>query len=464
MTDFSRYLVDSSDTPACLPLIPVLDIEDPALHDSLDAHARMWAKNTGFDAKAGTLCPVPAADGGVAAVLFGVEEGWKQDPWSLAGIMAALEDGDYHIDGLSGEDACILGWLLAAYRFTRYKDTAVKSVRLVLPDLETGAVHLKTAEAIGLVRDLINTPTEDMGPHHLQHVMQELATEFGGSLNTVVGDDLLTGNFPAIHAVGRAAAPGREPRLMDLTWGDTDAPGVTLVGKGVCFDTGGLDLKSSQFMRLMKKDMGGAAHVIGLGRLIMATGLKVRLRILVPAVENAVDGNAFRPGDVLDTRRGLTVEVGNTDAEGRLILCDALTLACEDKPDLLIDYATLTGAARVALGPDLPATFAADDATWTALEKAAKQTDDPLWRLPLYAPYVEGLKSDIADLSNIAEGGFAGAITAALYLQKFVDDATDWVHIDVFGWNPKPVPGRPKGGDAGALRAVYQLIRDRAVS
>jgi leucyl aminopeptidase len=274
-----------------------------------------------------------------------------------------------------------------------------------------------------------------------------------------VGDDLLDLNFPAIHAVGRAAASGREPRLIDLQWGPADAPKLTLVGKGVCFDTGGLDLKPSAGMRTMKKDMGGAAHALALAELIMANKLKVNLRLLISAVENSVSASSYRPGDVINTRKGLTVEIGNTDAEGRIVLCDALALACEQSPDLLLDFATLTGAARVALGADLPATFTNNDALWAALENSADTTKDPLWRMPLWAGYKKDLSSPIADLSNVGGDGFAGAITAALYLQNFVKPGVAWAHFDVFAWNKNPRPGRPSGGEAQGLRAVYDAVK-----
>ncbi|SDE63211.1 leucyl aminopeptidase family protein [Kordiimonas lacus] len=419
-----------------------------------------WAEKVEFSGEAGTSVLLPGEDGGLA--LTGVADG-NADVWSLASAATLLPKGTYRLDGVEPEDAAkvALGWALAQYKFDRYLSEKPEGGRiLALPagtDLE--AVE-KQVDAVCLARDLVNTPTEDMGPAHLQDVAEALAEEFGGTCATIVGEDLLDENFPVIHAVGRAAGEGREPRLIDLNWGES-GPKVTLVGKGVCFDTGGLDLKPAAGMLLMKKDMGGAAHVLALARLIMSMETKVQLRVLIPAVENAVDGNAFRPGDVLATRKGISVEVGNTDAEGRLVLCDALTLACEDTPDLLVDFATLTGAARVALGPDLPATYANDETLWAAIDKAATAETDPVWRMPLWAPYDETLKSDVADMSNISDsGGFAGSITAALYLQRFVEEGTPWVHLDVFAWVPKPKPGRPKGGDAQAIRAMHTAMKD----
>ncbi|MGH6959389.1 MAG: leucyl aminopeptidase family protein, partial [Dongiaceae bacterium] len=319
----------------------------------------------------------------------------------------------------------------------------------------------RTARAVFLVRDLVNTPAEDMGPAELAAAAEGVARAAGARLKVVVGDALLKANYPMVHAVGRASA--RAPRLIDLRWGDR-GPRIALVGKGVCFDSGGLDLKPSSNMLLMKKDMGGAAHVLALAQMIMATGLPVRLRVLVPAVENSVSGNAFRPLDVLRSRKGLTVEVGNTDAEGRLILADALAEACTEKPDLLVDCATLTGAARVALGTDLPALFANDDATAEALLRHGQAEDDPLWRLPLHRPYRKQLDSKVADINNVSAGAYGGAITAALFLAEFVEPAVPWVHIDMMAWNVSARPGRPEGGEAVALRALYALIAERAAA
>ncbi len=355
-----------------------------------------------------------------------------------------------------------LGWALASYRFERYRRHEAKPVRLALEDgAEVGGSEA-TAEAVWLARDLITTPASDLGPAELAEAAGAVAARFGAQFRTVEGDALLTENFPAIHAVGRASP--RAPRLVELTWGEASAPKVTLVGKGVCFDTGGLDLKTAQNMLLMKKDMGGAAVTLGLAQAVMALGVPVRLRLLIGAVENSVAGSAFRPGDVLQTRKGLSVEVGNTDAEGRLVLADLLAEGDRERPALMIDCATLTGAARVALGPDLPALLTPDDELAADLLAAGQAAFDPLWRLPLHPPYRELLESGIADLNNAPAGGSAGAITAALFLKEFVAETRAWAHLDIFAWNPKDRPGRPKGGEATALRALLALILARFAS
>jgi leucyl aminopeptidase len=352
-----------------------------------------------------------------------------------------------------------LGWALAAYRFTRYRAGEDMQADLVWPSACDRAAVESAALATYLVRDLINTPASDMGPGELAAAARKLGRDFGARCRVVAGPALLRDNYPAIHAVGRASS--RAPRLVDLTWGDRRAPKVTLVGKGVCFDSGGLDLKSAQHMKLMKKDMGGAATVLGLARMIMAADLPVRLRVLVPAVENSVSGDAMRPLDVVATRRGLSVEIGNTDAEGRVVLADALSAAAAEKPDLLIDCATLTGAARVALGGELPALFSNHDATAEALLKSAAQASDPLWRLPLWDPYRRHLESPVADLTNAPDEPLAGAITAALFLAEFVDDGIPWVHLDLMAWNTSARPGRPKGGEAMGMRALFGLVENR---
>ncbi len=429
---------------------------------SLSKTARTWIEANGFDARENSVAPVPGKGGALSQVLVGTGETDAIDPWWLAGAVKKLQPGTYTIAGDVDDDvlaAGAFGWCLAQYQFDRYVKPTPGKIKLVgLPRAVVASVK-NQVEATALVRDLVNTPAEHMGPADLQDTAEALAEEFGGTCCTIVGEDLLDENFPAIHAVGRAAAEGREPRLIDLRWGKEDAPSLTLVGKGVCFDTGGLDIKPSAGMRLMKKDMGGAAHALGLAQLIMASKLKVNLRVLVSAVENSVSANSYRPGDVINTRKGLTVEVGNTDAEGRIVLCDALDLACEENPDLLMDFATLTGAARVALGAELPATYCNDDSAWSALEKAAEKTNDPMWRMPLWGPYDKLLSSSIADLGNIAEGGFAGSITAALYLQRFVNQSVPWVHFDVYSWNNKTRAGRPVGGEAQGLRACFEAIQ-----
>jgi leucyl aminopeptidase len=352
-----------------------------------------------------------------------------------------------------------LAFALGTYRFGRYRKTERPDVRLVPPDGIDAADIIRMAEAAALARDLINTPSNDMGPEELAQAAQQLATRFGAQFNCIVGDDLVKQNFPLIHAVGMAST--RAPRLIDLSWGDPANPKVTLVGKGVCFDTGGLDIKPSSGMLIMKKDMGGAANVLALAQMVMDARLKVRLRVLIPAVENAVAGNAFRPLDIFKSRKGLNVEIGNTDAEGRLVLADALALADEEKPDLLVDLGTLTGAARVALGPDLPPFYTHDETLAESVAAHAKRENDPLWRMPLWPPYDSWLDSKVADVNNAPSGGFAGSITCALFLQRFVADAKSWLHVDIFGWTPSAKPARPEGGECQAARAIYKLLSER---
>jgi len=422
-----------------------------------------WVNAVGFKAKVGTLCPLPTAGGTVSRILMGVgtKKPEAENPWWLAAIVTQLDTGHYHVTGVPQKTilAGAVGWCLGQYTFDRYLSDAVATDRVLVLGAKTNIDTIThDVDGIAFTRDLINTPTNDMGPADMQDAAEALAEMYGATCGTIVGDDLLDEGFPAIHAVGRAAAVGREPRLIDLHWGDPKHPKITLVGKGVCFDTGGLDVKPSAGMRLMKKDMGGAAHVLGLARMIMGHGLKVRLRLLIPAVENAISADAYRPGDIIATRKGLSVEIGNTDAEGRLVLCDALALASEEKPDMLFDFATLTGAARTALGPDLPATFVNNDTLWHMLREGGDGQHDPLWRMPLWEPYDDSLSSPIADLNNISDSGFGGAITAALYLQRFVGENIHWAHFDVFGWAPKAQPGRPKGGAAQGLRASLKAI------
>lgn len=395
------------------------------------------------------------------AVVAGVAKRDALTSWCLARLAEALPQGRYRLAGREPGPA-MLGWLTAQYRFDRYRREDTPEGPRVLLTAELGKIEpmVRLAQATALVRDLVNTPTADMGPPDLEAAAQRLAKAHDAKLTVTQGDALASG-YPMIHAVGRAADRDFAPRLIELDWGNPAHPKIAIVGKGVCFDSGGLDIKPSSGMRLMKKDMGGAAHALALARLIMESRLPVRLHLLIPAVENAIGGNAFRPGEVLTSRKGLTVEIGNTDAEGRLILADALTRAVEGGPELIVDFATLTGAARVALGPDLPAMFANDDMLAADLEKAGMQGDDPLWRLPLWAGYADMLKSDIADLNNAAEGGYAGSITAALFLQKFVPEGTAWAHFDTFAWRPSARPGRPKGGEALGLRAAFAMLQGR---
>jgi leucyl aminopeptidase len=415
-----------------------------------------WVRSSGFTAKPGSVCLVPGAEGGLAQVLVGIEEGL--DRWSIAALPASLPKGDYKLaESVDGNDAeaAAFAWAIGGYRFQRYKKRDGELARLVWPAGVDRASVRRLVAALTLARDLINTPAEDMGPPHLAEAAKGVARVHKAKFNVIVGDDLLKKNYPAIHAVGRAAA--RPPRLIDMSWG-TSGPRLALVGKGVCFDSGGLDLKPSGGMLLMKKDMGGAALMLALAQMIMDAGLMIRLRLLIPAVENAVDGNAYRPLDVIRTRKGITVEIGNTDAEGRVILCDALAEAHRDKPDLILDAATLTGSARVALGPDLPALFCNDDDIADALLRHGKAEDDPMWRLPLHKGYRRMLDSKVADINNVSDGSYAGAITAALYLQEFIDPGTLWAHIDTMAWNTRDRPGRPEGGEALTLRALFAFV------
>jgi leucyl aminopeptidase len=444
-----------------VPLTPVTKDGLEGWLSTQPAVVSTWVNGTGFKGEPGKTALLPGSDGGLARVLVGTEA--AADLWAYGGLPASLPPGAYHIDAdLDRETAtrAALGWALGCYAFTRYKSGNGKTfATLAWPERADRAAVERAATATYLVRDLINTPSNDMGPAELAAAAETLGAEFDAKVKVIVGDDLLKKNYPAIHAVGRASA--RSPRLIDLTWGDKDLPRVTLVGKGVCFDTGGLDLKPSSGMLLMKKDMGGAAHVLGVARMIMMAGLPVRLRVLIPAVENSVSGDAFRPLDVLATRKGLSVEVGNTDAEGRLVLCDALAKAVSDNPEVIIDFATLTGAARVALGTELPALFSNNDALADGLLKAAEAAADPMWRLPLHQPYAKLLESKVADLNNVGSGPFAGAILAALFLERFVEKSIPWAHLDVMAWNQSSKSGRPEGGEALGMRAVYSYLEGR---
>jgi len=425
------------------------------------AGTRNWIEGVRFAAKPGQHTLIPGADGAPGRVLLGVEH--APDIWSYGGLPKALPRATYRIDvPLEGDAAsrAALGWALGGYAFARYK-TQPEPARLVWPVGADRAAVERTAAAVFLVRDLVNTPAGDMGPAELAAAAEAVAQAHGAKVKIIVGDDLLKANYPMVHAVGRASV--RAPQLIDLRWG-SGGPLIALVGKGVCFDSGGLDLKSASNMLLMKKDMGGAAHVLALAQMIMAAALPVRLRVLVPAVENSVAGNAYHPLDVIRTRKGLTVEIGNTDAEGRLILCDALAEACSEKPDLVVDCATLTGAARVALGPELPALFSNDDATAEALLRHGRAQDDAFWRLPLHKPYRRMLDSKVADLNNVSDSSFAGSITAALFLSEFVEPGIPWIHLDMMAWNATARPGRPEGGEAQGLRALYALVAEKAAA
>jgi leucyl aminopeptidase len=434
-----------------------------AISADLPPQLRQFARANGFFAKPGACLTLPAANGEIAQILFGIDEanGKFRDPFRVGQLPGLLPPGVYRFANIAPDEARLaaLAFALGSYRFGRYRKADATEAKLVPPQGIDLPDIMRIAEAATLARDLINTPANDMGPEELAFAAQKLAQRFGASFNCVVGDDLKQQNFPLIHAVGNASP--RAPRLIDFTWGETAHPKVTLVGKGVCFDSGGLDLKPSSSMLIMKKDMGGAANVLALAQMVMDAKLKIRLRVLIPAVENAVAGNAFRPLDVFPSRKGLTVEIGNTDAEGRLVLADALALADEEKPDLLIDLGTLTGAARVALGPDLPPFYTGDETLAQQLSACATRENDPLWRLPLWPPYDSWLDSKVANVNNAASGTFAGSITCALFLQRFVEFAKSWLHVDIFAWTPHAKPGRPEGGECQAARAIYQLLSER---
>jgi leucyl aminopeptidase len=446
--------------PAAIPVWPLAAGEAA---DSLPAPTRHWIAAAGFEPAPGKLLPVPDGAGGLAGVVLGVAaaDARVRDPFVTATLATGLPAGTYRFETAPAEPhLAVLGFLFGHYRFGRYKAGAQpREVRLVVPDGVDAGEVAAVAEAVFLVRDLINTPASDMGPADLEAAARNLADRHGATFSCITGEELLARNFPMIHAVGRAAAT--PPRLIDLAWGALDAPKVTLVGKGVCFDSGGLDIKPAAGMLLMKKDMGGAANVLGLAHIVMEMGLPVRLRVLIPAVENSIGGDAFRPGDILTSRKGVTVEVGNTDAEGRLVLADALALADEEAPDLLLDMATLTGAARVALGPELPALFTDDGRLAADLTRLGAAEHDPTWRLPLWRPYEKMLESKIADTNNVSAGGFAGAITAALFLSRFVAAAKAHVHFDLYAWVASTRPGRPEGGEAQVIRALYALLKER---
>ena len=440
------------------PSLPVHLVAAGQSATGLGDAAEAWLDACGFAGRLGELVLLPGTDGKVvgAALGWGDAGARARGRFHVASAVSALPAGDWHIAtplDPADRDEAALGWLLAGYRFGRYRQATPPRARLQAPE----GCDARRLEAIAageaLTRDLINTPASDMGPAELEAAARALALEFGAGFEVTTGDDLARG-FPMIHAVG-CASP-RAPRLIDLSWG-TGGPRLTLVGKGVCFDTGGLDLKPAGNMLLMKKDMGGAAAVLGLARMVMATGAPVRLRVLIPAVENAVGGAAMRPKDILTSRKGLTVEINNTDAEGRLVLADALALACEEAPDWLVSMATLTGAARVAVGPDLAPYFTDDAGVAAALETAARQVRDPVWRMPFWEPYEAMIEPGIADLDNAPAGGFAGAITAALFLRRFAEGAR-YTHFDIYGWTPADLPGRPKGGAGQAARAILAAL------
>jgi leucyl aminopeptidase len=440
-----------------LPVTPVTRAGWTGFARTLGARQRRWAQACGFVGQAGAVCMLPNPRGDSTAVLCGVDP--TLPPFALGGLPWQLPADDYRLAGgaFPARDAA-LGWALGSYRFSRYREARSEPARLLVPRALLDDLA-PTIEAIARVRDLINTPAQDLGPAEVCAAVREVAGSHGAKCREWSGDGLLKAGFPTVHAVGRASP--RVPRVIELTWGDPKHPLLALVGKGVCFDTGGLDVKSHDGMRWMKKDMGGAAHALSLAQLVMASNLPVRLRLLIATVDNAVAGDALRPGDVVRTRAGITVEVDNTDAEGRLILGDALAAAVEERPDLLIDFATLTGAARVALGPDLPVLFASHDDVAGSLLAAGIGQHDPLWRLPLWQPYRAMMVSSVADTSNTGASRHAGAITAALYLQNFVPANVPWLHVDVYAWNDGDRPGRPRGGEAQSLRAFFAFLRAR---
>jgi leucyl aminopeptidase len=453
----SDVLIDTSD--ASLVLIPVTEAQAAALQD----FAGGLAEAEGFKGKSGQVLKTPnPATGKLEQAYVGL--GSEPRPEAFRAAAARLPAGDYHLsetpEGLDPTEIAI-AWGLGTYRFDRYKPAKEGPARVVLPRGANGEEARAIVHACALARDMVNTPANDMGPLQIETIAREIAEQFGAAITVTTGEALHDENYPAVHAVGRAAAPGREPRFIEIAWGELGNPLVCIIGKGVVFDTGGLDIKPSAGMRLMKKDMGGAAHALALGRMVMALKLPVRLMVLVPAVENAISGDAMRPGDVIASRKGLSIEIGNTDAEGRLILADALARAAELNPVLTLDLATLTGAARVALGPQVIPFFTPDDALAADIDAASRAAADPLWRLPLWAGYEEALDSDIADIKNDPDGwAQAGSVTAALFLKRFAPEGA-WAHFDIFAWNPKGRPGYASGAEAQAVRALLALIRKR---
>jgi leucyl aminopeptidase len=449
------------------PVVPVRALTEAETGPALDAMpaAKAFAALSEFKGKAGQVLLVPGPEGALADVLFGLGAGG--DAMAFRTLAGKLPKGVYKVAqtpaGMTAGQAA-LAFALGSYRFDRYKAHGAEKAKLLADGIDHAEVR-QVAHACALARDMINTPANDMGPLQIETIAREIAEQHGAKIAVVTGDDLLSDNYPAVHAVGRAADPARAPRMIEISWGQAKNPLVCLVGKGVVFDTGGLDIKPSAGMRQMKKDMGGAAHALALGRMIMAAGLPVRLAVLTPVVENAISGDAMRPGDVLASRKGLSIEVGNTDAEGRLILADALTRAAELAPALTIDLATLTGAARVALGPQLPPFYTDDEGLAGEIERAAASEADPVWRMPLWKGYVDALDSDVAEIKNDPDAwAQAGSVTAALFLQRFAPAGPDcgpWAHLDIFAWNPRNRPGHPAGAEAQAIRGLYRMIRDR---
>ncbi len=459
---FDHLIPASSDlTPLTIQTVTASGFD--AWVESLSDLHKSWIGANRFEGKRGTSLLLPAADGAAACVVLGFENDAKA-VWDFASLVMTLPKGTYQLEASVLEDdtlceRAILGLYLGGYRFDRYRKIDAPLAQFIRPDNTASDRAENSARGIALARDLINVPANDMGPAELADAARKLADEFDANVTTIIGEELEKQNFPAIYAVGKGS--DRAPRLIDLRWGDENAPRVTLVGKGVCFDTGGYDLKPASNMLLMKKDMGGSAQVLGLARMIMAAKLPVRLRVLIPAVENMVSGNAFRPSDIINTRKGVTVEVGNTDAEGRLVLSDALTEAASEDPEVLLDFATLTGAARVALGLGLPALFSNNDELANALQNTGMEIGDPVWRLPIWEDYRPLLDSKVADTNNISSGAFGGAIIAALFLDRFAQGAKAWAHIDLMAWNPSGTPGKPEGGEAQGIRTAFKVLSDR---
>jgi len=449
------------------PLWLVSEADLPRWLEEQPADIATWVRANGFQGERHRVLTLPAAQGRIAGAVAGLGSLRTLTDlklWHAAGLSDRLPALPYHLPvplPAAAATHFVLGWLMGSYRMSRYRTAATPAFRPALvPPREADLVYAQAAaQATALARDLINTPANDLGPAELAAAATDLAARYAARCEVLVGDELTVGGYPLIHAVG-AGSP-RQPRLIDLRWGDPRAPRVTLVGKGVCFDTGGLDLKPSASMLLMKKDMGGAACALALAEMLMRLGAPVQLRVLIPAVENSVDGCSYRPGDVLRSRKGLTVEIGNTDAEGRLVLADALVEAASERPDLLIDLATLTGAARVALGPELPAAYSTEETLLTRLRTKGEEEADPVWPMPLWSGYDDELASKVADLGNVSAAPFAGSIIAALFLKRFISDTPNWLHVDLYAWNARERPGRPVGGEAQCVRALYRLIRDR---
>ncbi len=442
-----------------IPIWVIKPTQMRSLAKNISERAAQWAKTTGFVGSKGQICLVPGKEQNLDAVLYGL--GNAVGPMDTARLARVLPAGDYFFeDEIDDHELATLGWCLGAYKFDQFKKMPERKARLVVDSSVDLSAVINAASATFLTRDLINTPANVLDPEQIEKATRKLARQYKAKTSVIKGDALLKHNFPMIHAVGRASACA--PRLIDMRWGSPKDTKITLVGKGVSFDTGGLNIKPGSSMALMKKDMGGAANVLGLAQMIMEAKLPVCLRVLIPAVENSISSNAFRPGDILDSRKGISVEIGNTDAEGRLILADALSLADEERPGLLVDMATLTGAARVALGPDLPPFYTRDEALADTITLASQRNFDPLWRMPLWAPYNTMMNSKVADINHITSGGFAGSVTAALFLARFVERTQSWVHLDVYGWVPSEKPWAQVGGEAQGIRALFDVIKQRS--